>query len=366
MLTEGVSHASLGYYIMNKKNITLVALGIIGSMAILIALYYNFSSNKADEKYLRNGGFERVRVGANMFLRREYGLEKGYYNIVGLIEGKVIVKKHQKQELIVFNRDHTKETIKIPEEIVSENIFDVLGHPAKNRLLYFVCNNDLSVFLFDIDKQKIVETFKFKHYFDKLLPATADSSFYVFRETGKESELVLSLVRFDKSGNDSVVKTSSIFKESMTDDGVFTKAGNNNLIYINFYNNRFSLIDTALINESFFKTIDTITTRPKTVTVRNNTIRKFAKAPRPVNQLVCVSNGLLFINSYASADNDIDNYPESTSDVFDIYDLKNDCKYKGSLYFGRPKVGRVQDFLVKDGTLVLQYPNKTLIYDFGL
>ncbi|GHE34192.1 hypothetical protein [Sphingobacterium griseoflavum] len=349
---------------MRKKDINITLIGIIVAALILLVFYYNFNSNKTDIKYLANGGFKRTLLPVNMSLKQGYELPKGFYNIIGVGDDKTLIKEAETGSLITFNTDHTKEIIKMPKEINPENVFYTSVHPYDKQLIYLICNNDRSVFLFNIGTQKIVSIFKFSSYFDKIIRAS-DSSFYVFNQTDKMNQLVLNLVQFNKAGKDTIIKTSQIYKEAMTDDGIFQSSGKN-LIYVNHYNNKISIIDTALRKETFYKTIDTVTTRPKTITIRNNTITKFAKAPRPVNQLMQVSDSLLFINSYVRSEVDNENDPKKESDFFDVYDLKNNCKYKGTIYIKRYKKERAQDFMVTRNKFVLQYPNMTLIYDFSL
>lgn len=348
---------------MKKKNIKLLIIGVIGALSVLIAFYYNFSANEASQKYLKAGGFTRKPMPINLHPRNDFGLENSFYKIVGVIGGKVIVYQMGDKNLIVFNSDQTKTFIKLPQIINPQNIFNVSIHTTDPQLIDIYCNNDKKIFVFDTKSQKIKTVFKYNTYFEKSIRAS-DSSFFSFIQGEKRNQLILTLNGFDKSGNEIFTKKSQVVKVSMTDDGMFSRF-EKNLFYVNYYNNNISVIDSSLNKENHFHTIDTITTKPNTISIRNNTITKFIKAPRPVNQLSQISEGRLFVNSYVRADNDGENDPENESDLIDVYDVKNACRYLGTIYITRYSKEAIQDFLIQGKRLILQYPNKTIIYDFS-
>ncbi|NQX43353.1 hypothetical protein SAMN05421820_116122 [Pedobacter steynii] len=349
---------------MKKKSTYLLLAGLICSLAVLIAFYYNFSANKASQKYLKQGGFQRKPLAINLHPRNDFGLEKQFYSIVGLTGDKIIIYQMGDKNLIVFNADQTKTFLKLPAIINPQNIVNVSIHPTDPQLIDIYCNNDKKIFVFDTRSQKIKSVYKFNTYFENAIPSS-DSSFFAFIQGEKQNQLILTANTFDKDGNERIAKESQIIKESMTDDGMFSRFGKN-LFYVNYYNNNISVIDSTLSEEIRFHTIDTITTRPNTITIRNNTITKFIKAPRPVNQLLQIADGLLFVNSYVRADNDGENDPENENDLIDVYDTKKSCKYIGTIYITRYSKEPIQDFLIQGKTLVLQYPNKTIVYDFSL
>ncbi|MEC3878159.1 hypothetical protein [Parapedobacter sp. 10938] len=347
-----------------KRHIYLIIFGIAISMAVLAFLYYNFSTNRISDQYLKNGGFERKLLSLNLSLEQKYGLNKGYYRIVGADHDKVIIHELNASNLVVFNPDHTKETIQLPNEIIPENIFSISIPPYDKKLIDIHCNNDNKIFVFDTKTQEITSIFVFTTFFEKAVRAS-ENSFYTFIQGDKRNETILTHIQFDENGKEHIIKSSNIIRRSMTDDGILQKY-NGDLLYVNYYNNTIALIDSGLNKELLYHTIDTITTEPKTVTIRNGTITKFVKAPRPVNQLVQTFDNFLFVNSYVSADNDKDNFPRGTSDLIDVYDIEDELKYVGTIYLKRIDNNRIIDFFADENTLVLQYTDKILVYDISL
>ncbi|MEN5086777.1 hypothetical protein ABE426_09940 [Sphingobacterium faecium] len=341
-----------------KKN-KLLIYAIIGSLGVLFLLYYNFSSKNVEKAYSKSGGFKRIILPVDLYLAQEYTLESSDYQIVGISRNKIILREYSTRELIVFNSDNTKSIIHLPNELNPENISKISVDPFNEEIVEIQCQNDSKVYYYNITDQKIQQIFDFNNYFDKI-QKQSQNSFYAFIQGKTSSEMVLSLIQFDKAGKQKMLKESNIKKETMVDDGVL-HLENSKLVYINYYNNTIGVIDSTLSREDTFHTIDTITTRPKTVTIRNGTITKFVNAPRPVNQLSQISNGMLYINSYVKSDNDNNN----TDETIDVYDTNHNFKYIGSFSFERINNKRMSDFLIKGKKLIVQYPNTTLIYDFS-
>lgn len=349
---------------MDKKKIYFLAIGLICSVAILTLLYYNFSTNKVSQEYLKQGGFNRKLLAINSTPKKSFDLEKGYYNIVGFSKDTLTIRKMNDRNLIVFYPDQTKSSLELPKIINPENVFSISFNPNNSQLIDIQCNNDRKIFVFDLKSRQVTNTYQFNTFFDKAV-RTSDSSFTAFISEKDTKESMLTTIEFDREGKELNAQKSNISKVPMTDDGMLRRYGKG-LIYVNYYNNNISIIDSTLSREMHFRTIDTVTTKPKTVTIRNNTITKFVNAPRPVNQLVEISNGYMFINSYVRADNDSENDPNNENDLIDVYDLKNNCKYIGTIYTLKYENQSIQDFLIEDKRLVLQYPNKTVIYDFSM
>lgn len=343
---------------MKKNNIFIYA--IIGIFAVLFLLYYNFSAKDVEKTYTKSGGFSRNILPVNLSLLQEYPLDPSDYQIVGISRDKIIIREYSTLELLVFKADHTKSIINLPDEIDPENISKISVDPLNEDIIEIQCQNDLKVYYYDIVNQKVQYKLNFNNYFDKLQKESLNS-FYALVQGKASSELVLNLIQFDSNGKQKILKVGDIKKESMVDDGVLHLV-NNKLVYINYYNNTISVIDSTLNREDIFHTIDTITTRPKTVTIRNGTITKFINAPRPVNQLSQISDGILYINSYVKSDN----YSSGKDETIDVYDTRQNFKYIGSFTFERIDNKRMSDFFIKGKKLILQYPNRTLIYDFSL
>jgi len=335
-------------------------LGILITLGTLVILYCNFKSNNTAKNYLQAGGFHRSESDVISSLRDKFSLSDGYYDIVGIIKNKIIIREVKTPNIILLNEDKTTTTILLPENIDPKSIFDIAVDPLHDNILEIHCNNNRNVHLYDIKKDTIIKSFKFKQYFDKIIRCS-QNTFYAFIPDNRSRNLVLAVIEFDEYGNDHIIETTNIVRESMVDDGMFQKYGSD-LVYINYYNNKISVLDSSLTHEKYYHTIDTITSKPKTVTIKNGSIRKFLNAPRYVNQLSQISDGLLFVNSYVKSEN----YLSKDIDVIDIYDIKNKFSYKGSLFLKRIDNNRISDFLVSNKKLILQYPTTTVIYELSM
>lgn len=347
---------------MNKKNITFL-IGTIASLILLGLLYYNFSSNRSREDYLKNGGFNRSELSAKLTLDSDYDLDEGYYGIVGLVGDKILIREYDKSSLLLLSEGNLKETVLLPDTIDGKDVFYISMNPFKDHHIDVQSNNSNKIFEFDIDRQKIVSSYHFKKYFYKAIRASADS-FYSLVQNDDMEKVGLALIKFDKSGNSSNIQNGKFNIDAMSEDGSLIKTALG-LVYINYYNNQISVIDSTLTDILPYNTIDTITELPKTINIKNNTITKFIKQPRPVNQLVRASKNYLFINSYVKADNESEVNPDN-SETLDVYEIHNKYKYKGTIYLKRHDGNRVQDFLIENNRLIVQYPNKTLSYELSL
>jgi len=348
---------------MKKKQSAFFIIALLISLIILGLLYFNFKSNEIPSAYLKQGGFNRKVLGYSQHSLLKYELIKGYYNIVGISDKRIIIHECYTANLTILDPNKTNTIIKLPSEINPKNIFAISINPYNSSLLDIDCGNDGKIFTFDINKGKLADTYKFDFYFEKPVRASKDS-FYCFFMGKTENIYNLGLVKFDAHKKAYIAKQSDISKVSMTDDGIFQK-NNNDLIYLNYYNNNIMVTDSSFAKEVSYKTIDTITTRPKTVTLRNGTITKFLSAPRPVNQLMQISNEYLFVNSYVKADNDdLDINPKHPTDFIDVYDMKANYSYKGTIYLDMIEKGdRMQSFFIQGNKLIAQYSNCTVVYE---
>ncbi|QRY57218.1 hypothetical protein [Sphingobacterium siyangense] len=350
---------------MKKKQSAFLIIALLISLIILGLLYFNFKSNKAPNAYLKQGGFNRKVLGYSQRSLYKYELKKGYYNIVGILGERIIIHECYTPNLTILDSNKANTIIKLPSEINPNNIFAISINPYNSSLLDIECGNDGKIFTFDISTAKLTDTYKFNFYFEKPVRASKDS-FYCFVMGKKENLYNLALVKFDPQKQAYIVRQSDISKVAMTDDGIFQK-NNNDLIYVNYYNNNIMVIDSSFAKVVQYKTIDTITTRPKTVTLRNGTITKFLSAPRPVNQLMQTSREYLFINSYVKADNDdLDINPQHPTDFIDVYDMNTNYSYKGTIYLDRIEKGdRMQSFFIQGNKLIAQYSNCTVVYELN-
>ena len=346
-----------------KKNKIIFLAGTACSLLLLLFLYYNFSYKNSRDEYLKNGGFTRTKLSSRLSSPETHNLINGQYTVVGIVDGKIMIREFLKENLIMLQANNAKDTINLPNIIHQKDVFSISLNPFDKNVVDIQCNNDNKIFEFDIKKRSVIHTYDFGHYFYKAIRASKNS-FYALIQSDK-SKAGLVLVNFDQNGRPTNTSKSNLLTiDAMSEDGTLIKS-NAKLIYANYYNNKFSIVDSSLKKISAYKTIDTVTVLPKTVNIKNNTITKFVNQPRPVNQLVRVSDKFLFVNSYVKADNDLHSDAEN-SETIDVYDINNRYKYKGTIYIKRQENNRVQDFLVQGNKLILQYPNKTFSYEFSI
>jgi len=345
---------------MKKSTIAFLA-ATICSLLLLVYLYHNFSSNNARGAFLKNGGFKRNNLSVNFKIKNEYDLSEGNYNVVGMLDDKIIIKEFETGSLILLTEDNLKSEVSLPGFIKQRGVNNLSINPFEKNVVDIKCNG--TVFEFDVTKRKIGKSYNFKNFYYKALRASKNS-FYAISQIDTTSKAGLILAQFDANGELVNARNSGLVIDPMRQDGNLIIA-NSDLIYINYYNNNISKIDSSFKTLSTYKTIDTITVLPRTVNIKNNTITKFVNQPRPVNQLVRATSTYLFINSYVKADNDAESN-SLNSETIDVYDIKNSDKYKGTIYVKKSNNNRVQDFFVRDNKLILQYPNKTLSYEFSL
>lgn len=137
----------------------------------------------------------------------------------------------------------------------------------------------------------------------------------------------------------------------------------NLLIYVNYFSNNVTCMDTSLQLVYKSHTIDTqITSQVKVgsvqsqklITVTNNS------PVEEVNLESCVSKGLLFINSAIIADNEIEsNFTQNS--IIDVYHVNNG-RYIATFYIPLFKGKRMESFKVFDQRIVVLYPNQIVVY----
>ena len=140
-------------------------------------------------------------------------------------------------------------------------------------------------------------------------------------------------------------------------DGLLNYDSNSHrLIYLYFYKNKFLCLDTTLHLIYTGNTIDTIArvnTKYAARTQNGFTTLTNVTPKRTVNNQCCVTNGLLFSNSYLKADNE---HPSdfSSNDVIDIYRIV-DGKYIGSFYVPKVAGHHLLKFKIENSVLVVLY-----------
>lgn len=146
-----------------------------------------------------------------------------------------------------------------------------------------------------------------------------------------------------------------------TDGMIHYDSKTSKIVYIHYYNNNITCLDTNFNLLFITKTIDTIA-KSKIKTNRTITTGDITMATPPltVNKRSCVSNGYLFVNSSLMATNENIEYFNRSS-VIDVYSLKNG-KYKLSFYISPSKGDKLKEFKVDKKMLVVLYEHSLHVY----
>lgn len=152
-------------------------------------------------------------------------------------------------------------------------------------------------------------------------------------------------------------------------DGIFCTDGmylynkeRQKLIYIYFYRNQFICTDTSLNLLFRHNTIDTIS-RAK-IEVAQLTFQKASTLSSPpyiVNRRSATSDSLLLINSSIPGESETEQVMKNNS-VIDVYSLSRDGKYLYSFYLPNCQGYRVNNFSLRNNTLVCIYDRFMIQY----
>lgn len=141
----------------------------------------------------------------------------------------------------------------------------------------------------------------------------------------------------------------------------------NLIVYVQFYQNNFFVLDTNLLVLHRFNTIDTSFTNGMTVKQVNIAgVEKIvpSKARVTANKRAFAVSGLLYVHSGLRADNEsISEFNNNT--VIDVYKINNG-KYIGSFYIPNVDGNRLKSFLVRNNKLIALYKTNVSIFTLTL
>ncbi len=165
---------------------------------------------------------------------------------------------------------------------------------------------------------------------------------------------------------------SKVFQLEKYHEGVFSTDGmlhydrnTSRLVYVYYYRNQFSVLDTNLTMVFKGKTVDTITTpQIKVAEIKSDKINTLSAPPLVVNTKSCVFENWLFINSGLCANNENKELFDEYS-VIDVYSL-DDFQYKFSFYIPKYKSEKIREFKVCNNTLIAIYSHFLVTYQLNL
>lgn len=135
------------------------------------------------------------------------------------------------------------------------------------------------------------------------------------------------------------------------------------LIYIYYYRNQITCLDTNLQVLYKSNTIDTIHwANVKLATTKGNQFEttRMASPPPIVNRHSCIDKNRIYVHSSLKADNEDKEMFEKAHSI-DVYSLKTG-QYQFSFYLPRYKNNKISDFKIKDDILVVVYDHYLAVY----
>lgn len=135
----------------------------------------------------------------------------------------------------------------------------------------------------------------------------------------------------------------------------------NRFAYVYFYQNRFTLSDSSLLQVRSYQTIDTNAHAVVQARwIKSSGALKMSSAPLMVNRLVTLSGQRLFIYSKIRADND-DRRRNDSDTAIDVYSAASG-KYLHSFYLPDPRGTSIRGILVHENQLAVLYERTLALF----
>jgi hypothetical protein len=139
-----------------------------------------------------------------------------------------------------------------------------------------------------------------------------------------------------------------------TDGMLHYDSATGKIIYLYYYRNQYMVMDTSMNLVYRGNTIDTVShAQISGATISSEKTYTMGSPPVTVNEISCVSNGLLFVRSPLLSKNETAGIFKRQS-VVDVYDLKNGT-YKFSFYVPKLNGKNFRDFKVAGNKLFVLY-----------
>ncbi len=283
---------------------SLFVLLILSLLAGIILSVLSIASSKVAD---RKNGFDRKIENSILREMGQLNLPSGVTKIAN-IQGDTVYLQTDDPELIYYTDDF--QTLKkIEFKFGKTHKFNSLFTSyVKYPLIYIMGGNSRQFFKIDLISRKVDSTkllvpgaFGNANYIDNNLWIVRyiDSSSYnsMFTKINTEDGSFITEDSISPKLNDA----------GFTNDGILIHQENSAyLSFIQFYNNKVTLFDTAFNIKGVFNTIDTCLFPGIQLRKDSNGVTNSAP-PRMVNGPSAVSNGMVYIHSYLRADNERQN-----------------------------------------------------------
>lgn len=336
-------------------SVLLVAIGIL-SFLVVNTKMPNSSNN----------GFFRKWIGEITPIKT-IDLPPNYRYIYGISPKNIYIGGQQLDKVLILDKNlKITNTIHLSvkgNKLLTTSYFIEIDSPS----IYLYAHNFGAIAYGNIDSNKLTVS---KTPFPLFTKAVHISPLGIILRSFDTTQSIQTFQKFNLETK-KVINQENIVSQKLIDGGFSTDGQlnydefSNNIIYVEYYCNKFYCLDTNLNLKYIGKTIDTTNTNPVTVSPMfkngKGTIVP-TNAITTINENSFVDKGLLFIISSLKADNEkMATFKKNTS--IDIYRIKNG-KYLGSVLIPNIIRKKINYIIFKDD--VLYIINGSMLYTFRL
>lgn len=341
-------------------------IGLFLALGILFIIYLNFKQT-LPENFLKNGGFQRRENHIELSLNQKFKLNNDSYEFICDYNNSILLRS-TKQNIIFIYSDNIALTnnvfIDLNKVILdTKDISSVEVDTSKNELHIFMPNSQRLLVVDMLNKQKKL-IIKLPIGISKA--TMVNDTLVVVQNKTHTFKSILAMYSVNSSGELHLIKTSTkIFKsnDSMQDDGLIKPIQKGKIAYINFFMNRFYILDNTLNTTIEGRTIDTVSTPPKVSITEDGAIHSYAEPIRVVNDNFRSLGKFLLVRSMiASSNSEISTIRENA--VIDVYNTQNDGKYIFSYFLNGIDRRSPDDFYFTKTKIFLVYPECLLVYAY--
>lgn len=343
---------------MIKKSLTIIGI-LIFSIALVIVLQTSQSKNTT-----KTNGFKRIFKNQQTLEKSRITLKKSSYTIISISSDSVYLYEYKKPYHIIKIRLNPLNK----QDFFLSSIEDKDGFKGRNGVRfiqgnYFVVSGMTSM------------VYKVSSDAKKMTAKKIDSlPFYQSTLIDSNSTVVLSKVYLKGESRRMLKKINMEGRElnsylpDKQSDGYFSNDGqfkydtkSNRLIYMYYYQGKFTCLDTNLNVVYHAKTIDTVKiAKMRLKNLGNKTTQ--STPPNIVNKRIFITENMVYVNSQLRADNEKSN-SFYENNVIDVYKLI-DGQYSHSFYI--PKLGKesLSQFGIYKNKIIVLYSSTLVIFEY--
>ncbi len=297
-------------------------------------------------------------------LLKSIPLNSDLYYFAGWTDGKCyLANPHAPLDLLEL-KDAIQTTIHIN---ILNTVNIQVGKISLDSPSFFLADlNAYTIYKGDVKNWKIDRTLVKQKFFSEFLPIPSSST--ILRTLNEDRSLYI--LSKEGANHERVSESSELIQKQI--DGLFCTDGmllfdkvDKRILYTYYYRNQFICADTSLNLLFRARTIDTTTTaKIRVAKIESMGVSTLASPPALVNRATFANNGMLFINSNLSGDNENPAVFRS-HDAIDIYDSWTG-QYQYSFYIPRQQNKRLRAFAIHSEKLYVLRGMWLEIYNHNL